>query len=106
MTNLNDLFESKFPITGTRMPNGNYSSWTDQIKFDVFREVLLMQQAEVREKDKRIKALAKRLNEALSIIVDDLECILGGAEEYRKTRDQAEQHMKNGARITQHRIDL
>ena len=66
MTNLNDLFESKFLIDGTRMPNGNYSSWTDQIKFDAFQESWSISQAEIEALKKEHAELQKEHAELLT----------------------------------------
>lgn len=40
-------FETKFGVVGTRMPNGNYSSWAHQAKWDAFQAAWQHQQAKV-----------------------------------------------------------
>lgn len=49
-------FENKFGVVGTSMPNGNYSSWTHQTKWEAFQTAWQHQQAKAdRLKDQLIK---------------------------------------------------
>ncbi len=47
MDKCREEFETKFGVVGTRMPNGNYSSWAHQAKWDAFQAAWQHQQAKV-----------------------------------------------------------
>lgn len=49
MDKCREEFEKKFGIVGTRMPNGNYSSWAHQMRWDAFQSAWQHQQAKVEE---------------------------------------------------------
>lgn len=42
-------FESKYGVVGSRMSNGNYSSWTHQAKWEAFKTAWRHKQAKVEE---------------------------------------------------------
>lgn len=47
MDKCREEFETKFGVVGTRMPNGNYSSWAHQAKWDAFQAAWQLQQSKV-----------------------------------------------------------
>ncbi|HCV3190513.1 TPA: hypothetical protein OV554_003662 [Acinetobacter baumannii] len=75
MDKCREEFETKFGVVGTRMPNGNYSSWVHQAKWDTFQAAWQHQQAKVEEqqkaideKDKLIGLATAKWNSVISIM--------------------------------------
>lgn len=98
MDKCREEFEEKFGVIGTRMPNGNYSSWLHQAKWEVFQTAWKHQQAKVEELQKRLDGALKETQYALQYVEEDMR----GNHEFLqmamiRTLKAIEQVLKGGA---------